>query len=137
MENYTTFEKFEKFEVMSDIAKITEALKDLVRTALQEGYSTKSYTVTQHIKYLKNIQTARNPSAYIRSVARKIFPDTVAYNAKLARVREAYKGKEALISKYETLYELYYNLPKEAKSPWNKLSAEETDNILDDLLSSA
>ena len=131
MEHYIEFDK------LTNIAKITEALKDLVRTALQEGYSKKSYTINAHIKYLKSIQSARNPDAYIWSIARKTFPDDLAYNAKLAKVQKIYKGKEVLISKYETLYELYHSLPKGGNSPWNKLSAEKAENALDELLSEA
>ena len=133
MNNYVEFPtKWE--EKITYTAKITEALRDLARTALQEGYSIKSYTVGSHIKYLKNIQTARNPEAYIRSIARKAFPDEETYNGKLARARELYKGKEALVSKFETLYKLYYNLPKGTPNVWNKLSAEEADKVLDELL---
>jgi hypothetical protein len=46
-----------------------------------------------------------------------------------------YKGKDTLISKFEILYKLYYNLPRGASNPWIKISAEEANNILEELLS--
>jgi hypothetical protein len=111
MENYVEFEK------ISSVANITEALRDLIRTALQEGYNKKSYTVGTHIKYLKNIQSARNPEVYIRSVARKTFLDDSIYKGKVAQIQELYKGKDILISKFEILYKLYYNLPRGVSNP--------------------
>jgi hypothetical protein len=138
MENYVEF-KFDQGVLtgVPSVASITEALRDLIRTALQEGYNKKSYTVGTHIKYLKNIQSARNPEAYVRSVARKTFPDDSTYKGKVARIQELYKGKDTLISKFEILYKLYYNLPRGVSNPWIKISAEEADSILEDLLSEA
>lgn len=114
------------------VMDITNALKDIVRTALTSGYSKTSYFVQDHIKYIKRIQTAKSPIGYVRSVARKLFPDASAYNAKIAKISESYKGK-ALLDKLESLYKLYYNISKSA-SPKREITLDEAEGILAELL---
>jgi hypothetical protein len=114
------------------IMDIIKALKDVVVVALTSGFSKTSDFIQDHIKYIKQIQTAKFPIAYTKFVANKLFPDSFAYNAKIAKVRELYKGKEALITKLEILFELYYNLPKDV--PPENVTLNEAEDILAELL---
>ncbi|GET51554.1 hypothetical protein GLOIN_2v1781353 [Rhizophagus irregularis DAOM 181602=DAOM 197198] len=54
-------------------------------------------------------------------MARKLFPDNAAYTAKIAKICESYKNKQALLDKLEALFELYYNwqeVRQEAYKRW-------------------
>ncbi|GBC36330.2 hypothetical protein GLOIN_2v1790405 [Rhizophagus irregularis DAOM 181602=DAOM 197198] len=89
--------------VVSDetVPKIIRALKDTIVVALVSGFSKTSYLVQDHVKYIKRIQTANSPVSYVKFVARKLFPDNAAYTAKIAKIRESYKNKQALLDKLE------------------------------------
>src|SRR2546421_12467339 len=65
--------------------KVVNALKALVKTALCNGFSKTSYLVTDHIKYIKKIESRDNPEAHIRFTARKLFPNEPAYLEKIKR----------------------------------------------------
>ena len=91
--------------------KIVNALKALVKTALCNGFSKTSYLVTDHIKYIKRIQSSDNPEAYIRATARKIFPNEQAYLEKVEKIHAKYQ--DDVLSRFEDLYVLYYQLSKE------------------------
>ncbi|PKC53758.1 hypothetical protein RhiirA1_475452 [Rhizophagus irregularis] len=91
------------------VLKIIHALKDTIVVALVSGFSKTSYLIQDHVKYIKRIQTARSPVSYVKFVARKLFPDNAAYTAKIAKIRESYKNKQALLNKLKALFELYYN----------------------------
>ncbi|GET52502.1 hypothetical protein GLOIN_2v1791306 [Rhizophagus irregularis DAOM 181602=DAOM 197198] len=91
------------------VLKIIHALKDTIVVALVSGFSKTSYLIQDHVKYIKRIQTARSPVSYVKFVARKLFPDNVAYTAKIAKIHESYKNKQALLNKLKALFELYYN----------------------------
>ncbi|PKB97664.1 hypothetical protein RhiirA5_432694 [Rhizophagus irregularis] len=91
------------------VLKIIHALKDTIVVALVSGFSKTSYLIQDHVKYIKRIQTARSPVSYVKFVARKLFSDNVAYTAKIAKIRESYKNKQALLNKLKALFELYYN----------------------------
>ncbi|UZO00295.1 uncharacterized protein OCT59_001547 [Rhizophagus irregularis] len=87
--------------VISDetVPKIIRALKDTIVVALVSGFSKTSYLVQDHVKYIKRIQMANSPVSYVKFVARKLFPDNAAYTAKIAKIRESYKNKQALLDK--------------------------------------
>ncbi|GBC27134.2 hypothetical protein GLOIN_2v1881233 [Rhizophagus irregularis DAOM 181602=DAOM 197198] len=54
--------------------------------------------------------------SYVKFVARKLFPDNAAYTAKIAKICESYKNKQALLDKLEALFELYYNATKDSST---------------------
>ncbi|UZO18710.1 uncharacterized protein OCT59_010022 [Rhizophagus irregularis] len=107
-----------QFTIVSDetVLKIIRALKDTIVVALVSGFSKTSYLVQDHVKYIKRIQTANSPVSYVKFVARKLFPDNAAYTAKIAKIRESYKNKQALLDKLEALFELYYNATKDSST---------------------
>lgn len=115
------------------ILRIIDALKDLIVVALQYGFSKTSYFVQNHVKYIKRIKAAKSPMAYIKATAKKLFPDEAAYNAKIAKVRESYENKKELIYKFESLYELYYNLLKE-DPPKRQITENEAIEVLAEML---
>ena len=97
--------------------KVVNALKALVKTALCNGFSKTSYLVTDHIKYIKKIESSDNPEAYIRFTARKLFPNEPAYLEKIKKIHAKYQ--DDVLSRFEDLYTLYYqlskNCPKDAR----------------------
>ncbi|CAB4446374.1 unnamed protein product [Rhizophagus irregularis] len=118
------------------VLKIIRALKDTIVVALVSGFSKTSYFVQDHVKYIKKIQTANSPISYVKFVARKLFPDNAAYTAKIAKIRESYKNKQALLDKLEALFELYYNVTKDSStgSPKRAITMNEAENTLAELL---
>ena len=71
--------------------KVVNALKELVKTALCNGFSKTSYLVTDHIKYIKKIESSDNPEAYIRFTARKLFPNEPTYLEKIKKIHAKYQ----------------------------------------------
>src|SRR5205814_8315661 len=65
--------------------KVVNALKALVKTALCNGFSKTSYLVTDHIKYIKKIESSDNPETYIRFTTRKLFSNELAYLEKIKK----------------------------------------------------
>ncbi|CAB4395515.1 unnamed protein product [Rhizophagus irregularis] len=120
--------------VISDetVPKIIRALKDTIVVALVSGFSKTSYLVQDHVKYIKRIQMANSPVSYVKFVARKLFPDNVAYTAKIAKIRESYKNKQALLDKLEALFELYYNATKDSSTgpPKQAITKNEAEKTL-------
>jgi hypothetical protein len=88
------------------------------------------------VKYIKRIQTANSPVSYVKFVARKLFPDNAAYTAKIAKIHESYKNKQALLDKLEALFELYYNVTKDSSTgpPKRAITMNEAENTLAELL---
>ena len=86
--------------------KVVNALKALVKTALCNGFSKTSYLVTDHIKYIKKIESRDNPEAHIRFTARKLFPNELAYLEKIKKIYAKYQND--VLSRFEDLYTLYY-----------------------------
>ena len=111
--------------------KVVNALKALVKTALCNGFSKTSYLVTDHIKYIKKIESRDNPEAYIRFTARKLFPNEPAYLEKIEKIHAKYRDE--VLSRFENLYALYYQLSKELPKR-RKITSTETNNILAKLL---
>lgn len=111
--------------------KVVNALKALVKTALCNGFSKTSYLVTDHIKYIKRIQSSDNPEAYIRATARKIFPNDQAYLEKVEKIHVKYK--DDVLSQFEDLYTVYYQLSKELPKR-RMITSTEADDILAELL---
>ena len=111
--------------------KIVNALKALVKTALCNGFSKTSYLVTDHIKYIKKIQSSDNPEAYIRFTARKLFPNEQTYLEKVEKIHTKYR--DDVLSRFEDLYTLYYQLSKELPKR-RKITSTEADDILAELL---
>ena len=111
--------------------KIVNALKTLVKMALCNGFSKTSYLVTDHIKYIKKIHSSDNPEAYIRFTARKLFPNEPAYLEKIKKIHAKYQ--DDVLSRFENLYTLYYQLSKELTKR-RKITSIETDDILVELL---
>ncbi|POG74895.1 hypothetical protein GLOIN_2v1824814 [Rhizophagus irregularis DAOM 181602=DAOM 197198] len=127
-----------QFTIVSDetVLKIIRALKDTIVVALVSGFSKTSYLVQDHVKYIKRIQTAKSSVSYVKFVARKLFPDNAAYTAKIAKIRESYKNKQALLDKLEALFELYYNVTKDSLtgSPKRAVTMNEAEKTLTELL---
>ncbi|UZO00542.1 uncharacterized protein OCT59_011665 [Rhizophagus irregularis] len=127
-----------KFTIVSDetVLKIIHALKDTIVVTLVSGFSKTSYLVQDHVKYIKRIQTAKSPVSYVKFVARKLFPDNAAYTAKIAKIRESYKNKQALLNKLEALFELYYNVTKDSLTgpPKQAVTMNEAEKTLAELL---
>ena len=117
----------------SYITQIKGALRALILEALCSGFSKTSYLVQDHVKYLKRIESAENPDRYIISVSKKLFPNEEAFNSKIRAIHIKYQG--ALISKFEELYQIYYDISKTDTSPWRQpLSMPEAESVLDKLL---
>ncbi|CAB4431997.1 unnamed protein product [Rhizophagus irregularis] len=118
------------------VLKIIRALKDTIVVALVSGFSKTSYFVQDHVKYIKRIQTANSPVSYVKFVARKLFPDNAAYTAKIAKIRESYKNKQALLDKLEALFELYYNVTKDSSTgpPKRAITVNEAEKTSAELL---
>ncbi|CAB4429847.1 unnamed protein product [Rhizophagus irregularis] len=116
------------------VLKIICALKDTIVVALVSGFSKTSYLVQDHVKYIKKIQTANSPISYVKFVARKLFPDNAAYTAKIAKIRESYKNKQALLDK--ALFELYYNVTKDSSTgpPKRAITMNDAEKTLAELL---
>ncbi|CAB4405759.1 unnamed protein product [Rhizophagus irregularis] len=129
---------YEASHVVSNetVLKIIRALKDTIVVALISGFSKTSYLVQDHVKYIKRIQMANSPISYVKFVARKLFPDNAAYTAKIAKIRESYKNKQALLDKLEALFELYYNVTKDSSTgpPKRAITMNEAENTLAELL---
>jgi len=127
-----------QFTIVSNetVLKIIRALKDTIVVALVSGFSKTSYLVQDHVKYIKRIQMANSPVSYVKFVARKLFPDNAAYTAKIAKIRESYKNKQALLDKLEALFELYYNAAKDSSTghPKRAITMNEAENTLAELL---
>ncbi|CAG8774358.1 16254_t:CDS:1 [Rhizophagus irregularis] len=127
-----------QFTIVSDetVLKIIRALKDTIVVALVSGFSKTSYLVQDHVKYIKRIQTAKSPVSYVKFVARKLFPDNAAYTAKIAKIHESYKNKQALLDKLEALFELYYNVTKDSSTgpPKRAVTMNEAEKTLAELL---
>ena len=111
--------------------KVVNALKALVKTALCNGFSKTSYLITDHIKYIKKIHSSDNPEAYIRFTARKLFPNEPAYLEKIEKIHAKYQ--DDVLSRFEDLYALYYQLSKELPKR-RKITSTEADDILAELL---
>ena len=104
------------------VEKVIDALKAIIRTALCQGFSKTSYLVTNHVKYIKNIQSADNPERYLLFIARKLFPDEITILRKFEHIRLRYK--DDLLYRFEELYTIYLALVRE-----NKMSQPEKKNI--------
>ena len=113
------------------VNKVVNALKSLVKMALCNGFSKTSYFVTDHIKYIKKIESRDNPEAYIRFTARKLFPNEPAYLEKITKIHAKYQ--DDVLSQFEDLYTLYYQLSKELPKR-RKITSTEADDILAELL---
>jgi len=144
MSTYTELASIDnsRFESDKTILEIIDALKDIVIIALMSGFSKTSYLVQDHVKYIKRIKTAKSPISYVKFVARKLFPGDKeardqAYAAKIAKVRESYKNKPALLPKFEALFVLYYDLIKDSASediPKNAVTWNDAEKTLAELL---
>ncbi|UZO07421.1 uncharacterized protein OCT59_027705 [Rhizophagus irregularis] len=108
--------------VVSDetVPKIIRALKDTIVIALVSGFSKTSYLVQDHVN-----SWPENSS-----------PDNAAYTAKIAKIRESYKNKQALLDKLEALFELYYNATKDSSTgpPKRAITKNEAEKTLTELL---
>jgi len=111
--------------------KVVNTLKALVKMALCNGFSKTSYLVTDHIKYIKKIESRDNPEAHIRFTARKLFPNEPAYLEKIKKIHAKYQ--DDVLSQFEDLYTLYYQLSKELPKR-RKITSTEADDILAELL---
>jgi hypothetical protein len=90
--------------------KIIDALKELVKSALCQGFTKTSFLVRDHIKYIKKIQSANDSELHVIYTAKKLFPNEGAYYEKIEKIHARYEND--LLAKFEKLYELYYGLSK-------------------------
>jgi hypothetical protein len=111
--------------------KIIDALKELIKSALCQGFNKTSYLVRDHIKYIKKIQFANDPESHVIYTAKKLFPNEETYYEKIEKVHTKYEGE--LLAKFEKIYELYYELSKSTPQK-RKITSIEADSILADLL---
>jgi hypothetical protein len=118
----------------TNISRIIYALKDVIKTALEEGFGKWSNVVKNHVQYVKKIREAKNPEGYIRFTAKKLFPTAESFDEKSNKVRDSFRNSEALAHKILIIYELYYNILKEKAPPRRKISADEAEEILAELL---
>jgi hypothetical protein len=121
----------------TEVNTIIDALKAIIKSALCQGFNPTSYLVTNHIRYIKSIQSANNPKRYIYYTAKKLFPtdeNGKAIAKKFEYIRERYHGD--LLQRFEELYTLYQNIIQENKDTIVKkpISNIEADKILEDLL---
>src|SRR2546421_7664069 len=110
--------------------KVVNAFKAVVKTALCNGFSKTSYLVTDHIKYIKKIESSNNPEAYIRFTARKLFPNEPAYLEKIKKIHAKYQ--DDVLSRFRTCIHCITRskeLPKR-----RKITSTEADDILAELL---
>ena len=117
------------------VEKVIDALKAIIRTALCQGFGKTSYLVTNHIKYIKNIQSADNPERYLLFVAKKLFPDEITILRKFEHIRLRYK--DDLLYRFEELYTIYLTLVRENKMPQpekKNITETEADDIIAELL---
>ena len=91
--------------------KIIDALKALVKSAICQGFGKHSFLVRDHIKYIKKIEASNDPEMTVIYTAKKLFPNEVAYLEKIEKIHVKYNGD--VLSKFEELYTLYYQLSKE------------------------
>ena len=89
--------------------------------------------MTDHVKYIKKIQTADDPEGFIRYTAKKLFPNDESYNEKIRHINVKYQDKLDLLSAFDKLYRLYYTLPKD-EIVKRRITEEEAEKILDSLL---
>src|SRR5947208_8398542 len=113
------------------VDKIVNALKALMKMALCNRFSKNSHLIMDHIKYIKKIQSSDNPEAYIRFTARKLFPNEPAYLEKIKKIHAKYQ--DDVLSRFENLYTLYYQLFKELPKR-HKITSTEANDILAELL---
>jgi hypothetical protein len=119
-------------DIESHVKKIICVLKEVVVIALQSGFPQSSFLVQEHIKYLKRIQEAKSRAGYIRYVSKKLFPNVESYETRTVNLLVKYKGKDALIRKFEELYALYFNIPN--NPPKYTVTENEAEDILAKLL---
>jgi hypothetical protein len=115
------------------LSEITDALKAVILTALQDGYGKESYLIKNHIRYIKKIESANNPEGYIRYTAKKLLPNKESYSEKVADIQAKYSSNPDLAFRIIKVYDLYNNIPKEAP-PRRKLTENEAENVLAELL---
>jgi hypothetical protein len=111
--------------------KIVDALKTVVKSALCQGYTKTSFLVRDHIKYIKKIQSANDPELHVIYTAKKLFPSAEAYIEKINKINDKYK--DDLLSSFERLYELYFEIRNETPQR-RKIAPDVADSILADLL---
>jgi hypothetical protein len=111
--------------------RIVTVLKELVKSAICQGFGKNSYLVRDHIKYIKKIESSNDPEMHVIYTAKKLFPNEEAYLEKIEKIHAKYT--DDILSNFENLYALYYQLSKE-KSQRRKISKTEAENILADLL---
>ena len=90
---------------------IIDALRAIVKSTLCQGFSKTNYLVINHIKYIKNIQTADDLERYILFIAKKLFPDEVATSKKFEYIQLKYK--DTLLFRFQKLYTIYLRLAQE------------------------
>ncbi|RGB24724.1 hypothetical protein C1646_772671 [Rhizophagus diaphanus] len=89
---------------------IITALKDLIKTALEEGFNKQCNLIRNNVEYIKKIKEAKNPEG------------------------DRFKDKEAFACKMIAVYSLYYDALKEGPPVYCKIPADEAENILAELL---
>src|ERR1700741_3574669 len=109
--------------------KIVDALKAVVKSALCQEYTKTSFLVRDHIKYIKKIQLANDPELHVIYTAKKLFPSADAYIEKINKITDKYK--DDLLSSFERLYELYFEIRNETPQRC-KITPVMADSILAD-----
>jgi hypothetical protein len=116
------------------LAKIIDALKNVILAGLHDGYSKDSYLIKNHVNYIKKIESANNPEGYIRYTAKKLLPNKESHDEKVAEIQAKYPNNPDLAFRIIKVYDLYNHIPKEAP-PRRKLTEDEAEAILEELLS--
>jgi hypothetical protein len=116
------------------LSVIIDALKAVILTALRDGYNKESYLIKNHVRYIKNIESANNPEGYIRYIAKKTLPNKESHAEKVAEIQAKYATNPELAFRIIKVYDLYAHIPKDAP-PRRRLNEEEAETILAELLS--
>ncbi len=115
--------KFRKFALPDSEAIVIaaiDALKEVIKSAHNQGFNPTHYLITDHIKIIKEIRLANNPEQYILSLAKKEFSDD--HDEILVRmtysdfIERTYHGN--LLQKIKKLRRLYYKIAEGSLDWW-------------------
>ncbi|CAG8843293.1 29266_t:CDS:1, partial [Gigaspora margarita] len=100
----------------------------VIKTALRKSKKYDNLAKNYYI-YLKQLRAKKDPNAYIKAVAVKMFLDEEAFNQRIENYRKRYIDNELFTSLNE-LYIVYYKIAKEENC---ERSAEEVEQIFNNM----
>ena len=109
---------------------IKEATYNVIKTALENGFSENSKFIDFYCKCARSIRESFDPESTVRSSALKIFPYENSYEYKKNDIIRKYKG--SLQKDLLNLYHYYYLLSNEERDKQPKIFTDDyVDNLLD------